>query len=105
RSQREYLARLQRAQDLGLCGKAKLADLVEKQSPSVGKAELAGIAPKGAREGALFVAEQLALDQGFGNGGAIDRDERAVGSRAVAMEEERNDILAGPRRAFDERRR
>ena len=34
-------------------------------------------------EGALLVAEQLALQQGLGDGGAVDGQERPVGAAAV----------------------
>ena len=57
------LAVLQDAQQLGLQRDGQLADLVQEQRPPVGQLEAAELARQGAGEGALLVAEQLALDQ------------------------------------------
>ena len=46
--------------------------------------------------------EQLALEQGLGDGGAVDRDKRAVGAWAVAMNSAGHELLAGPAFAGDE---
>ena len=37
-------------------------------------------------EGAALVAEQLALEQGLGDGGAVERDERLAGARAAVVD-------------------
>ena len=48
-----------------------------------------------AGERALLVAEQLALEQLLGNGGAVDRDEIAVRARALRVDGAREQLLAG----------
>src|SRR5579862_4020248 len=73
-------ALLQHSEELRLQGGRDVADLVQKEGPAVGELELAGPARDGAGEGALLVAEQLALEQRFGERGRVHRDE---GSRAV----------------------
>ena len=74
-AERLHLALLDGAQDLGLGGGAQVADLVEKQGAQVGEGELAPPGLGGAGEGALFVAEELALDERLGDGGAVHGDE------------------------------
>ena len=54
------------------------------------------------REGAAFVAEQLTLQQGFGNGGAIDGDERRAGAITVLVDGSGDELLARARLAPDE---
>ncbi len=46
-------------------------------------------------EGALLVAEQLALQQRLGNRRAVDRQERPVGAAAVLVEGAGDQLLAG----------
>ena len=60
-----------------------LADFVEQQRAAIGLLELADAAGDGAGEGALFMAEQLAFQQIFRNGGAIDGDEIACRARLL----------------------
>src|SRR5439155_21436658 len=86
---------LEYAQQLGLPAGAEVADFVEKEGAAGGGFELAR--PRGVRvgESALLVAEQLALDQRFGHGGAIHRD---IGMRlagAAVMDGPGDDVLAG----------
>ena len=52
--------------------------------PRCASSNLPGLRCDGAGERALLVAEQLGLEQRFGNRGAVDGDERAVGARARA---------------------
>jgi hypothetical protein len=75
------LALLDGAQQLGLQAGVHLADFVQQQGAAVGFLELADAAGDGAGEGALLVAEQLALEQVLGDGGAVDADEGPVGAR------------------------
>ena len=56
----------------------------------------------GAGERALFVAEKLAFDEVFRNGGAIDFDERGVGARALAVKGAGHQFLAGAAFARDQ---
>ena len=57
------LALLEDAEELGLGLQGQLADLVEEEGAAVGQLEAADPPGDGAGEGALLVAEQLALDQ------------------------------------------
>jgi DNA-binding NtrC family response regulator len=54
----------------------KIADLIKEQGAAVRQFELARLARGSARERALFVAEQLALEQGVGNRRAAEGHER-----------------------------
>ena len=54
---------LQEAQQLGLQRQRHVADLVEEQRAAVGQLDLADGLLRRARERALLVAEQLALEQ------------------------------------------
>src|SRR5256886_17682387 len=58
----QALALLQRAQELHLDVRRDLGDLVEEERAAVGALEAAGARRDGAREGALLVAEELALE-------------------------------------------
>ena len=77
---------LERAKDLGLEREWQIADLVEEQRAAMGQLESSWLALRGARERALFVAEQLAFEQRLGDRRAIDRDERSVGARAQRVQ-------------------
>ena len=87
-------ALLQHAQQLGLQLERQLADFVEEDGAVVGQLEPANLRAVGAGVGALLAAEQLALDQVGGEGGAVDGDERAVAARAAAMDGARQEFLA-----------
>ena len=105
RPQRPDLALLQDAQQLGLQRGRQLADLVEEQGAAVGLDEQAGAIRARVGERAALVAEQLALQQRVGDGGAVDGDERAFAARAVEVERLRHQLLAGARLAGDQHRR
>jgi hypothetical protein len=74
-------ALLQKAQELDLQRQRKIADLVQEERAAIGRFDLADRLPRGPGEGSLFVAEQLALEQVFGNGGAVDGDETLAAPR------------------------
>ena len=57
---------LEGSQDLGLEREWQIADLVEEERAAMGQLESSWLALRGACERALFVAEQLALEQGLG---------------------------------------
>ncbi len=84
----------QRAQDFGLRLERHVADLVEEQSAAVGPLELTDLVLQHAGETALAMAEQLAFDHLFGNGGAVDLDEGVVGARAGGMDRAGDQFLA-----------
>ena len=53
----------------------QVADLVEEEGAAVGELEAAGTGADGAGERPLLVPEQLALEQGGGDRGAVDLDQ------------------------------
>src|SRR5881397_1727154 len=57
------LAFLKQPQQLGLHRRRHVADLVEKEGAAVRLLELAEVARGGSGEGALFMTEELGLDQ------------------------------------------
>ncbi len=86
---------LQRAQQLGLQHQRQFAQLVEEERAVIGKFQQADPPAFGAGEGALFVAEEFALQQALGNRSAIDRHERPFGPPAAAMNAAGDQFLAG----------
>ena len=99
------LAGLQHAQQLGLHLERQLADLVEEDRAPVRQLEAAGRAGDRAGEGALLVAEELALDERGGQGRAVHRDERPAPAGAAVVDGARHQLLAGPGLAEHEHRR
>ena len=93
---------LQRAQHLGLRLQAHVGDLVEEDRAAVGGLEAAAPIADRAGEGALHVAEQLALDQLFGDRGAVDLDERPAAAAAEGVDAARDQLLAGAVLAVDQ---
>jgi hypothetical protein len=96
------LAVLEHAQELGLKLSRQLAELVQEERAVVRQLEKPGARVRCAGEGASFVSEELAFDQGRSDGPAIEDDVRVVGSRARAMNGVRHDVFAGSRFALDE---
>ena len=89
------LALLDGAQQLGLDAHVHFADLVEQQGAAVGHLELADTAVDGATEGALLVAEQLALQHRLRDRRAVHADELTLGTARVLMDEPGQHLLAG----------
>ena len=81
-------------------GSETLPDFIEKQGPAIGRFDAALALLMRAGEGALLVAEKLALHQCLGNGAAIYCDERAVLPSAALVNGLRDHLLA--RAAFPE---
>ena len=96
------LALLQHAQDLGLGHRREVGDLVEEQRAAVGQLEPALLAPGGAGEGALLVAEQLGLEQRLGQRRAVDGHERPAPPRRALVDGARHALLARAALALDE---
>ena len=69
---------LHEPQELALHLERQLADLVQQDGAAVRPARAARLAGLGAREGALLVSEELALDQRRREGGAVDHDQWLV---------------------------
>src|ERR1700675_2369053 len=63
---------LEKAQELGLHLERKLAHLVKKNGSRVGRLQQSLLRTKGAGEGAFFVAEQFAFDEGGDERSAVD---------------------------------
>src|SRR5690606_10649806 len=79
-----------------------LADLVEEDRPAVRLLEGADAALPGAGERVSLVAEELALEEVRGDGGAVDGEERLVRARAPAVDGGGGGALAGPGLALQE---
>ena len=94
---------LQDAQNFGLRGQRHVADFIEENGAVVALLEFADAAFDGAGEGAFFVAEQFAFEQVFGDGGAVDGEERGLGAMAVMIDGAGDEFLAGAAFAGDER--
>src|SRR6202012_424320 len=67
---------LKNPQQLHLHLQRHVADLVQEQGAALGELESAETGRQRAREGALFMSEQLALEEVRRNRAAIDRHER-----------------------------
>jgi hypothetical protein len=89
------LARLQHAQQLRLLRLGEVGDLVEEQRATVGDLEAADAVGLGVGEGALVVAEQLALEHAFGEPAEVHGHEGAAGTRRGRVQPAGDDLLAG----------
>src|SRR5690606_37917712 len=87
---------LQDPQELRLERKRHLRDLVQEEGAAIRELEASGSRPGRPGEGALLVAEDLALDQRFGDRRRVDGDERAVAAAAQGMDRARHHLLARP---------
>jgi hypothetical protein len=96
------LAVLDHAQQLGLHRQGHLADLVEEHGATVGGLEQTLFALHGASKRALFVAKELCLERGLGQGRAVDADEGAFLARGALVERRRKHIFADARLPQDE---
>ena len=95
---------LEHPEELDLGGRRQVADLVEKQGAPVGQLEAALAARHRPGECPLLVAEQLALDDRFGQGGAVDLDQRLSRPQAVVVDGVGHQLLARTRLAADQDR-
>ena len=71
-----------------------VGNLVEQQSPCVGKLEASQPPPDGAGEGAGLVAEQFCFEKRFGKGRAIDPDKGAFPTPRQEMKPRPDELLA-----------
>src|SRR5262249_47603620 len=85
---------LEHAQQRGLSRCRQIAASVEEERSTVGLPHEAGGLADRAREGALGVPEELALEQRIGHRAAVDRHELAFAPRD-AMHRLRDQLLAG----------
>ena len=98
----KHLAFLKDPQNFGLHGQAGVADFVQEQSRVVGPLEKAFLLLVRVGEGALLMAEEFALEQGFGKCRAVNGQERPVAPRAVTVDSARHQLFAGPAFTEDE---
>src|SRR5689334_7349590 len=89
------LALLEDAQQPRLGVEWHVADLVEEQGPAGSLLEASHAPGDGAGEGALLMAEQLALDQLPRNRRHVHGDEGAAPALAVIVERARRQLLPG----------
>ncbi len=95
----------ERAEKLGLTGEWQFGDLVEENCPLTGRFECAHPRPDRPRIRAALVAEQLALDEALGNGGAVDDAKRVGGATPASVQTTREETLAGTTLAQQKDRR
>ena len=93
------LALLEHAKQLRLELERDLADLVEEHRAAIGQLEPADALSDGARERALLVTEQLALEKPRRNGRAVQLDERVVMPATQLMDGAGDELLARSRLA------
>ena len=94
---------LERSEQRFLSGRGEISDLVEKDRSAIGRGlDVAAVAFARAGERALFVTEEFAAGQGFGDCAAIDDDQRLFRARAIFMQAARDDLLAGAGLAADD---
>ncbi len=91
---------LEKTQQLGLKRQWHLANLIQKQRAAVRRFNSSCPALYGASERAARMAEKLGLQQCLRDGGAVQRNEGPVSTRAQAMESTRHYLLPGPRRTL-----
>lgn len=91
------LARLEHTQQLGLQRQRQLAHLIEEQGAPGGGAERTVGLPRGTGERPRLVPEQLRLEQGGGEPGAVEHHPRRAGTGPLGVERPGGELLAGPR--------
>ena len=90
------LSGLEDPQELGLLARGHVGDLVEEERAAVGELEASDAVRARVGEGALDVAEELALEDALGDAAGVQRHERPRGAARGGVEGARDDALAGP---------
>src|SRR6266481_1326019 len=90
------LAVLQEPEQLHLHRGSELAHLVEEEGAALGALDAAFLPLDGAGERSALVAEQLGLEDGLGDGGAVDGHEGPLRPRRVVVQGAGEELLAGP---------
>src|SRR6266849_4717638 len=90
---------LEHAKELRLEVQRQVTDLVEEQGAVVRELEAADPSRDGTGEGATLVAEELALQEARGDGGAVELDERATAPGAERVDQAADQLLASTRLA------
>jgi hypothetical protein len=99
------LAVLERAQQPRLERRGELADLVEEERSVGGALEATDATGDGAGEGALFVPEELALEDGGRERSTVGMHEGAASARGSPVQRTRDEPLANARFSGDQHRR
>jgi hypothetical protein len=99
---RHHLALLQSGQQFGLEVEREVADLVQEERAAVGCLHAADAVALGVGEGALHVPEQLGIEQAFGDGAEIHRDQLLARPARAAVEFACDQFLAGAVLAEDQ---
>ncbi len=86
---------LKDAEEFDLERGVELGDFVEEEGAGVGEFEAAFATAGGAGEGAFFVAEEFGLEEGRGEGGAMDGDEGFLSARGEVVDGLGDEFLAG----------
>jgi hypothetical protein len=92
---------LEDPEELGLDAHRHLRD-IEQERPAVGELEASDALVGGAGERAALVAEDLALDQRFRNGGTVDGDEWALPTVRGVVNRPRDELFPGAALAVEE---
>ncbi len=95
---------VERRQERFLCVQREVLDLVDEERPAGGRLEDARPVGDRARVRAPDRAEERGLEEGFGHGRAVERDERAPAARERVQNLAHEKVLARARRARDEER-
>src|SRR6185503_5020179 len=95
-AQAPELLRLQHAQKINLRFEGQLTHFIQQQRATVGKFKPPHLGRHGAGKRALFIAEQLALEEIIRQGPTIHRDKRTTGSRALMVDRPCDEFLASP---------
>src|SRR5579871_5317186 len=82
---RRKAALVERAQNLRLRLQTHVADFVKEEGAAVGLLKLAFLVGAGAGEGAHAMPEELAFNEVFGNGGAIDLNIHGIFAKALSV--------------------
>ena len=93
---------LDETQQFGLQVQVHLADFIEEQGAAIGLRRCAFVVADRTGKGAFDVPEDFGLHQVFGNGGAVEHDERLLAARGHAVNGLGRDFLAGAGLAGDE---
>jgi hypothetical protein len=87
---------LQHPQQLRLGLQAQLADFVEEDGAARRSIESSGALAVGPGEGASLMPEQLGLEEGLGDGGAVDRHQGSAAAAASGVDCPCAELLARP---------
>src|SRR5439155_22145878 len=95
---------LEKTQKFRLQRTAHVANLVQKNGATIGFFDTPVLLPKRASERPLFVAEQFALQQQLGYGGAVDPDIIALSAFAQRVKRSGDQFFSSPAFAQNEDR-